>query len=60
MPTIWFCLQDGVQDVIDVMDQYFLSKDEWDSVIEMGLGESSGENLLKKIPTNVKTALTRK
>lgn len=51
---------DGVQDVIDEMDEYYLSKDEWDAIIEMGIGENSGEPLLKKIPAATKSAFTRK
>ncbi|KAG9048251.1 hypothetical protein FS837_000387 [Tulasnella sp. UAMH 9824] len=51
---------DAVPDVIEVMDEYFLSKDEWDYLVELGVGDRNDETVLKKIPTAVKTAFTRK
>lgn len=42
------------------MDEYFLSKDEWDYLVELGVGDRNDEAVLKKIPTAVKTAFTRK
>lgn len=51
---------DGIADVIQAMDDYYLSKDEWDAVLELGIGENSGEPILKKIPAATKSALTRK
>ena len=52
---------EGVQEVIDLMDQYYLSKEEWDAIVEMGIGEGmSVEQVLKSIPTATKSAFTRK
>jgi replication factor C subunit 1 len=51
---------DGVSEVIKEMDEYYLSKDEWDAIVEMGIGENTGDALLKKIPTQTKSAFTRK
>ncbi|KAG8986678.1 hypothetical protein FRB90_003852 [Tulasnella sp. 427] len=51
---------DAVGEVIDVMDEYFLSKDEWDYLVELGVGDRNDETVMKKIPTAVKTAFTRK
>lgn len=52
---------EGITKVIEEMDEYYLSKDEWDAIIEMGIGkENSGETLFKQIPTNVKSSFTRK
>ncbi|KAG8981914.1 hypothetical protein FRC05_000056 [Tulasnella sp. 425] len=51
---------DAVPQVIEVMDEYFLSKEEWDYLVELGVGERNDEAVLKKIPTAVKTAFTRK
>jgi hypothetical protein len=42
------------------MDQYFLSKDEWDTLIELGVDSHKDELVLKKISTATKTSLTRK
>ncbi|KAF7313314.1 Replication factor C subunit 1 [Mycena chlorophos] len=50
----------GVDDVIRHMDEYFLSKEEWDTIIELGVDERKDEVVLKKISTATKTALTRK
>lgn len=52
---------EGVQEVIELMDQYYLSKEEWDAIVEMGIGEGmSVEQVLKSIPTATKSAFTRK
>lgn len=42
------------------MDEYYLSKEDWDSVIELGLGDNKDDIVLKKISTATKTSLTRK
>jgi replication factor C subunit 1 len=42
------------------MDEYFLGKDDWDNMVELGVGHMREENIIKKIPTAVKTAFTRK
>lgn len=51
---------DGIEKVIELMDEYFLTKDEWDTVMELGLGESSGEVLLKGVASATKSSFTRK
>ncbi|KAG0151395.1 hypothetical protein CROQUDRAFT_719858 [Cronartium quercuum f. sp. fusiforme G11] len=49
-----------VDEVIELMDEYYLSKDEWDGLIEvMAIGHSA-EDVLKKIPSTTKSAFTRK
>ncbi|KAF9793271.1 replication factor RFC1 C terminal domain-containing protein, partial [Thelephora terrestris] len=56
-------MEDGasaVDEVIERMDQYFLSKDEWDTLIELGVDSHKDELVLKKISTATKTSLTRK
>ena len=58
LPNVFF--QDAIPDVIEVMDAYYLSKEEWDYVVELGLGERQDETVLKKIPTATKSAFTRK
>ncbi|GAA6048823.1 hypothetical protein JCM3770_003639 [Rhodotorula araucariae] len=52
---------DAVDEVIALMDEYYLSKDEWDAIVEMGIGEGRGmDEVLKKIPSQIKSAFTRR
>ena len=46
--------------MIESMDDYYLSREDWDTVVELGLGDFRDEAVLKKIPTATKTAFTRK
>ncbi|KZT13273.1 DNA replication factor C, large subunit [Laetiporus sulphureus 93-53] len=50
----------AIDDVIEWMDDYFLSREEWDTIVELGLDEHKDALVLKKIPTATKTAFTRK
>ncbi|KAI8817938.1 replication factor RFC1 C terminal domain-containing protein [Fimicolochytrium jonesii] len=50
---------DAIEDVIQVMDDYYLNKEDWDSVMELGLGQLSMAKLANKIPTAVKSSFTR-
>ncbi len=52
--------QSTVDDVIGCMDDYYISREDWDTMVELGLGEQKGEVVLKKIATTTKTALTRR
>ncbi|KAJ7638310.1 hypothetical protein FB45DRAFT_1023114 [Roridomyces roridus] len=49
----------AVEEVIEKMDEYYLSKDEWDTIVELGVDEHKDETVLKAIPTATKTALTK-
>jgi len=49
----------AVEEVIEVMDQYFLTRDEFDGILELGLGDSDGEKVLKGVPATVKTNFTK-
>ncbi|GAA5948383.1 hypothetical protein JCM3775_001641, partial [Rhodotorula graminis] len=52
---------DGVEEVIELMDEYYLGRDEWDAIVELGVGEGRGmDEVLKKIPAQTKSAFTRK
>jgi replication factor C subunit 1 len=42
------------------MDEYYLSKDDWDAIVELGVGDRKDDVVLKKISPATKTALTRK
>jgi len=50
---------DGISDVIEKMDSYYISKEDFDMIMELGVGDKSGEKLLKKVDTNVKRTFTR-
>ncbi|KAI0054114.1 DNA replication factor C large subunit [Auriscalpium vulgare] len=50
----------AVEDVIERMDEYYISREDWDAVVELGLGDHKDEVVLKKIATATKTALTKK
>lgn len=51
---------EGIAPVIDFMDDYYLTKDDWDNIMDFMIGPDSTDAALKKIPTAVKTAFTRK
>ncbi|KAH9978130.1 replication factor RFC1 C terminal domain-containing protein [Lactifluus volemus] len=50
----------AVDDVITSMDDYYISREDWDIIVELGLGEQKDAVVLKKIATATKTALTKK
>lgn len=47
--------EDGIASVIDTLDHYYLTKDDWDSVLELGVGVP-----MPNIATKVKSAFTRR
>ncbi|KAF5111370.1 hypothetical protein DV453_000015 [Geotrichum candidum] len=49
----------GISQVIEVMDEYFLTKEDWDVIMELGVGPLSNEAKAKGLPTAVKSAFTR-
>ncbi|GAA5869122.1 hypothetical protein JCM8547_008702 [Rhodosporidiobolus lusitaniae] len=52
---------DAVDDVIALLDDYYLSKEDWEAIVELGVGEGyEMEQALKKIDSKVKAAFTRK
>lgn len=42
------------------MDEYYLTKEEWDGLVELGIGENTADPLLKQVKPATKTAFTRK
>ena len=48
----------GIEDIIDLMDSYFLTKDDWDAIYELGLGPQAVEKV--KLSTQNKSNFTRK
>ncbi|WAQ87077.1 hypothetical protein PtA15_7A807 [Puccinia triticina] len=57
-------LRDGgveaVDEIIELMDDYFLTKEEWDNLVELMAIGKSPEELMKQIPSATKATLTRK
>lgn len=52
--------QEAIEEVIQLMDDYYLTKEDWEAIVEMGVGEGyENDATLKKIPTAVKSAFTR-
>ena len=51
---------DAIPSIIELMDQYYLSKDDWDVIMEFMIGPDNTDALIKKIPTAVKSGFTRK
>ena len=51
---------DAVEEIIKLMDEYYLTKEDFDSIIEISLGPNNGEALMKDVQPNAKAAFTRK
>ncbi|PLN84864.1 replication factor RFC1 C terminal domain-domain-containing protein [Aspergillus taichungensis] len=65
IPTLWDQMvrrlmdegKDGVDDVIDFMDSYFLTREDWDALVELGLGPMDESKV--KLDTQTKATFTR-
>ncbi|CAD6440303.1 9c2a3a8f-2e39-4964-af94-6f11e5c32dcd [Sclerotinia trifoliorum] len=65
LPVLWDKLirrlevegRDSVEDVIDLMDSYFLTREDWDYIFELGVGEQDMEGV--KLETQTKANFTR-
>ena len=53
-------LQNAVGEVIERMDEYYLSKEDWDTILELGVDDKKDQIVAKNISTATKTALTKK
>jgi len=49
--------KDAVPEVIELMDSYFLTKDDWDAVMELGVGSMDQDKV--KIESQTKATFTR-
>ena len=47
----------GIEEIIELMDSYFLTKDDWDAIYELGIGPQTAN--LVSLSTQAKTAFTR-
>lgn len=64
-PVLWSKLirrlmdegKDSVEDVIDLMDSYFLTREDWDAMVELGLGPMDESKV--KIDSQTKATFTR-
>lgn len=64
-PLLWYKLvkklqeegKEAVSDIIDLMDSYYLTKDDWEAILELGVGDMDMENI--KIDGTLKGAFTR-
>lgn len=50
----------GVEDIIEFMDEYYLTTEDRDTILELGMGENDFEALGKSIPPATKAGFTRK
>lgn len=50
---------ESIQKVIDCLDEYSLTKEDWETIIELGMG-SKFEAAMKKINSKTKTNLTKR
>lgn len=65
VPSLWTMLvkkleadgKDAVPEAIDLMDSYFLTKDDFDAIVELGVGPMDQEKV--KIDTQTKATFTR-
>ncbi|KAI1315277.1 hypothetical protein EDD11_001009 [Mortierella claussenii] len=51
---------DAIPELIELMDSYYLSKEDWDAVLELGIGRNDGKKVMDSIATATKSAFTRK
>lgn len=51
---------DGIAHVMTVMDFYYLTKEDWDVIMELGVGPNNYADRAKKLSTQTKSAFTRK
>ena len=51
---------DGIVEVINFMDDYYLGVEDRDAILELGVAPNDAEALIKKVPSAVKASFTRK
>lgn len=51
---------DAIPELIEFMDNYYLSKEDWDTILELGIGKNDAKKVLDSIPSATKSAFTRK
>ncbi|KAJ9110660.1 hypothetical protein QFC19_001489 [Naganishia cerealis] len=48
-----------VDEIMPYLDEYYLNKEDWESLVELGIGDMDGDAMLKKIPSQTKSTFTR-
>lgn len=51
---------DAIDDIITLLDEYYLTKEDWDTIMDFMIGPDVTDAQIKKIPTAVKSSFTRK
>jgi len=51
---------EAIDGMIELMDEYYLTREDFDSIIDISLGPNNGEELMKGVSTNAKAAFTRR
>jgi len=49
--------KEAVPEIIELMDSYYLTKEDWDAVLELGVGKADMEGV--KIESSAKSSFTR-
>lgn len=65
LPVLWYRLiqrlniegKDAVGDIIALMDSYYLTRDDWDAILELGVGDMDMEKV--KIDSQSRSTFTR-
>lgn len=65
LPLLWYRLvkelqvegKESIGKIIELMDSYYLTKDDWDAILELGVGPMEMEHIKIEAPT--KSAFTR-
>lgn len=68
LPSMWSLLikplidsgSDGIEQVIDLMDDYYLGPEDREAILELGLEPNNTDAALKAVPSAVKAGFTRK
>lgn len=50
---------DSIPQIIEVMDEYFLTKDDYDSLLDLGIGENDKDQVEGRIASATKSSFTR-
>lgn len=58
-PLVEMNKDEAIEQVISVMDDYYLGLEDRDNVLELGVGEHNMDARMKKVPTATKSAFTR-
>ncbi|KAJ9118684.1 hypothetical protein QFC22_003904 [Naganishia vaughanmartiniae] len=50
---------EAVDEIMPYLDEYYLNKEDWEALVDLGVGDMEGEAMMKKIPTQTKSTFTR-